>query len=189
MQGLACLHAGLQEVGDRHGWEVWGLGDRPEASVANLQAALARRDQPFGVAVVGGHGNSKQAGVSLADGFWSGKHTNLRSLDWLLLVACAIGRLEQESQRDVEGFYAEFVAHGGRSVVAARWPIADVEAATFATEMVHQYLEGIQRTGGPAPFARARALNNARRRLLDHPDPAFHISFQLASAFDIYGLG
>jgi hypothetical protein len=70
------------------------------------------------------------------------------------------------------------------------WPIADTEAATFAAELAHEYLQGLASTGGqPEPFARARAMNRARRNLLDHADPAVRVSFHLAAALEMYGLG
>jgi hypothetical protein len=105
------------------------------------------------------------------------------------MTTWAVGRLKQDGHRDVEGLYAQLVAHGGRCVVAARWPIADVEAATFATELVHQYLDGLGPAGKVTPSARARALNRARRAVLDHADPACRVTTHLAAAFEMYGLG
>lgn len=114
---------------------------------------------------------------------------DLRRLDLLILVACAVGRLTQWGHRDVEGLIAELTACGGRSVIAARWPIADVEAATLTTEIVHQYLLGLAGKTQMEPFARARALNRARCELVDHEDERVRIGMHLASAFEMYGLG
>lgn len=189
MHGLAHLQAGLQRTCEKHTWEVWGLGQEPKASAENLRAATSRHDGPFGIIAVGGHGRREQAGVALADGVWRGDGIELSRVDWLILVACAVGRLEQQGRRDVEGLYAQLVVHRSRSVMAARWPIADTEAATFVTEVVHQYLNALARNGGLEPFARARALNRARSKLLDGVDQRFRVSTHLASAFEIYGLG
>jgi hypothetical protein len=106
----------------------------------------------------------------------------------LILVACAVGRLEQTGGRDVRGLYARLVAHRGRAVIAAGWPIADNEAAVFATILVDEYLAAVnaaRSSGDPLPpFLRARALNRARRRALAHG-----VTPHLAGAFELYGLG
>jgi hypothetical protein len=190
MSGLAYLEAGLLRVGQRpaNPWEVWCLGDNPLASVRHVEAALSDPDHPFGVAVIGGHGNVYEAGVSLADGLWRGEGVDLSRLDLLVLVACAVGRLRQQENRDVDGLYARLVTQGGRCVLAARWPIADTEAATFVTELVRQYVGEVEGKGGFMPFDRARALNQARRILLTEGDEAYRLSPHLASAFEIYGL-
>jgi CHAT domain-containing protein len=184
MRGLAYLHAGLERVAaaDRHRWDFCGLGDDPQANSLNLASAIARHSPA--VVVLGGHGaESEPPGVVLADGPWNGRGADLRHLDLLLLVACAVGRLRQHGGRDVEGLYAELVRHGGRCVVAARWPIADLEAAHFATAFVDQYLRNL-RAG--VPFARARALNQACR---DRVGPADGVTAHLAAAFALYGAG
>lgn len=190
MRGLAHLHAGLQVLAKQYHWEIWGLGDNPQASIAHLQGAFNRDEQPFGFAVLGGHGDLKSAGVRVADkqSVWQGQG-NLSRLDWLLLVACAVGRLKQEGQRDIEGLCAQLFAHQGRCVLAARWPIADTEAATFIIEVVHQYLELMRREDWFSSFVRARALNRARHTLVGDGTDPFSVSFHLASAFEVYGLG
>jgi hypothetical protein len=191
MRGLANLEAALRQLAAQPGCDycVCALGDDPQASLLNLQTALNQRHEPFGLAVVGGHGDLLRAGVILAGGQpWCGDGCDLSSLDLLILVACAIGRLSQEGERDVEGLYAQLVAHRGRAVVAARWPIADTEAATFVTALVAEYLEERRKRGAQTPFLRARALNQTRRALLQASDPV-RVSFHLAAAFELYGLG
>jgi hypothetical protein len=192
MDGLALLHVGLARVVRRRGgWSIAGLGQDPEANAQNLCALLSRQgESSYGLAVIGGHGDEAEAGVALADGIWGGAGADLGRLDFLIFVACAIGRLRQSDLLDVEGFCARLVASGARCVVAARWPIADREAATFATELVKEYLEAVDKDGLSAPFLRARALARTRRRLLDSPpDEDARVTKHLASAFDIYGLG
>lgn len=88
----------------------------------------------------------------------------------------------------MEGLYAQLVGQGARCVVAARWPIADVEAAELAAEFVRRYVDRVEQQGTAREFSRARALNQARIALLDHADASRRITFQ-AAAFDIYGLG
>jgi hypothetical protein len=186
--GLPHLHAELRHLGKRYGWQVWGLGYDPEARVPIVQAALAGDEPRFSMAVVGGHGDARHgvrlAGLNLFGGPEGPLHTDLSGLDLLLLVACAVGRVQQTGDRDVEGLYTWFAAHGGRSVIAAGWKVADREAATLAAEVVRQYLRA-----PPGAFRRARALNQARRQMLLPCAGEPSVSWHLASAFEIYGRG
>jgi hypothetical protein len=189
MLGLANLHEALLRIAPLHGWQVCGLGTAPPASAHNLRTLFANQQSPFGLVVVGGHGDEHAAGVALSDGLWCGDGADLSRVDLLLLVACAVGRLhEEDNSRDIKGLYTQLAAHRCRSVIAARWPIADTEAATFAAEVVHRYLAAL-RGGAPVPFARSRALNQARRELVDHPSNAVRVSSHVASAFEIFGRG
>jgi hypothetical protein len=189
MLGLANLHEALLRIAPPHGWQVCGLGTAPPASAHNLRALFANQQPPFGLVVVGGHGDDHAAGVALSDGLWCGDGVDLSRVDLLLLVACAVGRLhEEDNSRDIKGLYTQLAAHRCRSVIAARWPIADTEAATFAAEVVHHYLLAL-RGDAPGPFARSRALNQARRKLVDHPSDAVRVSSHVASAFEIFGRG
>ena len=136
----------------------------------------------------GSHGTDAAAGVELADGRWCGDGADLSPVDLLLLVSCAVGKLTQQGHLDVEGLYAQFVNHRGRCVVAARWIIADLEAAEFAAEFAREYLAVLKSLpeGQPIPpFTRARAMNRARRKLLANDTITQH----LAAAFEMYGLG
>ncbi len=189
MTGLAWLEAALHRRATRPAapWDFWALGDDPQASPAALRAALAGRR--CAAAVVGGHGDLFESGVALAGGLWRGDGVNLSGLDLLVLVACAVGRLQQSGERDVIGLYAHLLAHRGRTVIAARWPVADVEAAALAAELVHQYATAVENGMAATPFARARALNRARRALLDEGDARYRVGRHLASAFEIYGRG
>jgi CHAT domain-containing protein len=153
-----------------------------------VRAALGDSERRFGLAVIGGHGD-RYAGVKLADGLWQGDGADLHHVGLLVLCACAVGRLQQIGDRDVEGLYTKLVVHKGRSVVAARWPIADTEAATFVAELAHQYMLAVDGERGRERFARSRALNEARKYLLDHSDPRYRVSWHLAAAFELYGLG
>jgi hypothetical protein len=188
MTGLARLHAGLQRVGRRFGWRVGGLSQHPAASIENLAALFQQRGRDYGVAVVGGHGCRASGGVMMADGAWRGQGAALSGLDLLVLAACAMGRLDQGYGRDVEGLYVQLLARGCRTFVAARWPIADTEAATFLTELFRHYCENLECTRR-RHFARARALNQTRNALVDHPDPTVRVTRHLASSFELYGRG
>ena len=184
--GLQLLHAGLRKLVGKN--RYWTLGDKPRASAANLSVAL--REKMFGLVVIGAHGSVQASGVKLADDdcHWCGNGTDLSAVDLLVLVSCAVGRMSQGENRDVEGMYARLAVQGARCVVAARWPIADTEAACFILEMVNEYLTLCQKKGGVGRFDRARALNHARRAMLNHPSDVLRVSMHQAAAFDIYGL-
>jgi len=192
-RGMYRLQENLIASGRQADWEVWCLGDQPQATADNLCAALNDRDRRFGVVVVNAHGIQGRYGVKLAGSDWTGGGADLRDTDLIVLAACSVGRLQEDGSRDVEGLCAELAAHHGRTVVAARWPIADTETALLVSELVREYMETVQNNpNGPTaplpPFARARALNRVRRRLLDGGDKR-DVTFHLASAFEIYGLG
>jgi CHAT domain-containing protein len=137
------------------------------------------------VVVVGADGLVKHSGVQFPTEVWTGDGADLGGVDLLVLVACAVGRPQQDRGRDVEGLYARLVANRGRSVVAAKWPIADTEAALLVGDLVSEYLKEFRRTGEVRPFDRSRALNRARQRMLD----AELVTVHQAAAFDVYGLG
>lgn len=177
----------LREAGEALGVN-WSRtdGDDPLAARSALSAMMNQADTPFDFAAFGGHGADTAGGVLFSGGVWDGGGADLSSLDLLLLVACAVGRLAQDGQRDVEGLYAKLVAQGCRAVIAARWPIADTEAAVFATILADEYLTLRKETAGQTvPFLRARALNRARRLAVSEQAVTEH----LAAAFDLYGYG
>ncbi|MBX7105103.1 MAG: CHAT domain-containing protein [Gemmataceae bacterium] len=181
--GLALLHVGLKHVAGLHNLAVCGLAESPAATVSAVAWALTGFAPR--VAVIAGHGVPAASGVRLMDRPWSGGGAALGAVELLVLVACAVGRVRESDDRDVIGLYAELAAHHARSVVAARWPIADREAATFAVEVVEQYLRAAA-AGEPNP--RARALARARRALVGAAAP-YGVSRHLAAAFEVYGAG
>lgn len=204
MRGLAHLQAALLALAERQNWTIWTAGDLPDATAPLLSWKLSATDGAgVDLAVCGGHGSEIGAGILLSPGrrtglgghkegiVWKGEGSQLEPLDLLFFVACSIGRLSASGALDTEGFYAELAARRARSVIAARWPIADAEAATFATEVVKHYIEALEQHGRAAPFLRARALNGARKRLLDDPTlpETVRVGEHLASAFEIYGRG
>lgn len=172
------------------GWEVWFLGDTPEATADALCLALNDPQRGLGVLVVNAHGVRDRYGVQLArKTVWQGSGADLSDTDIVILPACSVGRLQQDGDRDVAGLCAELAASRGRTLVAARWPIADTETARFTQLLVDEYLAAAQAAksdGGVLPlFARARAFRRALERAQADPD----ITFYLAAAFDLYGLG
>ncbi len=194
--GFYALQQGMIDAGKSHGWEIWCLGDEPRATADNLRAAINDRKRRFGVVVVNAHGIQGRAGVRLAGegkddaSEWRGDGADLRDTDLVMLAACSVGRLQEQGGRDVEGMYAELAAHHGRTMIAARWPIADTETALLTAELIREYQQTVNahRAAGDRrvpSFARARALNRARRRLLASGKITDHV----AAAFEIYGLG
>jgi hypothetical protein len=186
MRGLAQLHAYLLE--SFRDWTVWGLGDKPHAEArTEVLLSLLRRVR-FDVVVIGGHGNAHRAGVKLKDDCWCGEGADLGAVDLVVFVACAVGRVSHDGDRDIEGLYSRLLVNRGRSVIAARWKIADAEAARFIAEVLDQYRR-LREHASDMPFARARALNQARRNLVGPVEDPTKVSFHLASAFEVYGRG
>lgn len=201
-QGLLQLDQNLRNLANSQSWEIHSLCDKPLATPRSVGMLLGNKDCPVGLAVIGGHGEiSGEPGVNLASndgrGYarWCGQAAGpLDDLDLLILVSCSIGRLAQSGYRDVEGFVTDLFAAGARSVIAARWPIAgDERLAKFVTRVVENYLQLLQATGGkPAEMIRARALNMARKQMLDEKGRATlpeHTAFHAVTAFELYGLG
>ena len=185
--GLPLLHAGIRRLAEDYGCKARSLGDDPQASMSNLCIALREK---FGLVVVGAHGDNTHAGVKLRDEEpWCGDDADLNDVDLLILCSCAVGRLTQRGHRDVEGMYARLAVHGARCVVAARWPIADLEAAVLLGEFLNEYFKVQRGKGVVQLFDRARAFNRARRNLLEQRCPLLGISLHLAAAFEMYGLG
>lgn len=193
MQGLAGLEALLQAITEDAHWNQYSLGDDPRADCVQVSAGLRDRQRRFALAILGGHGDANRAGVKFADGLWQGDGGDLASVDLLFLVACAVGRLKQriyQGEGDVTGLYARLASC--RAVIAARWPIADIEAAVFAAEFIREYLQATNENDGLLPlFARARLLNQVRLRLttVAPGSEVSPVSQHLAHAFELYGLG
>lgn len=208
-RGLPYLHHQLRECCSMKGWSVWSLGDDPRLTRGNFTAGLNDPQRQFGIVVVGGHGDINRAGVRLAPpeelapdslsadqqfawreeaAHWCGDGADLSNVDLLILVACAVGRLNQEGDRDVEGLYTQLVRQGASAVIGARWPISDIEAAEFVAQMVREYIVEIGERPQLESFERARAFNRARRQVLDRTNHR-RVTFHQAAAFDFYGLG
>jgi hypothetical protein len=219
MTGLATLHAGLCYIAQRYNWEIVALGESPKADRSNIHAYLSSQQSPISVGVFGGHGVPNEAGIVIAremqvlqtdqsqraslhlepghEGqrgeIWKGIGANFDSLDILVLVACAVGRLQQNGYRDVESFYAELLARQCRCVLSARWPIADNEAAVLVVSFINAYLSLLkEKQQISCNFLRARALNRTRHMLHNHIRHSQNhplLTDHLVQAFEIYGLG
>jgi len=159
--------------------------------IGAIRAALERYGS-FTTAAICGHGDFERAGIALADDaghpvLWQGDGCDLKSVEWLLLVSCSIGRTKGDGDLDVEGFCVQLAAHHARSVLACRWPVLAVEAAAFANEATHRYLALREQTGGGPAGLRALTLARVRRDLA--VDPGSPIGLNTAAAFELYGLG
>ena len=111
----------------------------------------------------------------------------------MMMAACAVGRLRQDAgpvgwsrshgDPDVEGLVAQLAVRGVRTLMAAKWPVADTETSRFVAAAVEEYLDALPADGPPPPFARARAANRARRRCGDG------FTEHVAAGFEVYGCG
>jgi hypothetical protein len=128
------------------------------------------------------------------EALWRGQPCDLSRAEFLVLVSCTVGRLSQESLRDVDGFCIELVLSQARSVLAARWPIHCWQAPRFANAVIRRYLElRGKHTLTSETCLRARAVNLARRECFaaNRADPASwpEVGLNTAAAFELYGLG
>ena len=176
----------------RFGLEWRGAAEDPRAIPGTLFRGID--GGPLRALTVCGHGDEQRAGVLLAgpedtDCLWSGQGRDLSGVEWLLLVSCSVGRVQGSSVRDVEGLCVELALHRCRSVLAAKWPVEGLQAATVANRVLEEYLE-LRRQfddgqlGPDLSDARLRslALNRARQHLGRE-------YLNTLAAFELYGLG
>ncbi len=196
--GALWLQHGFSVLARRYGLEAYGAADTPAGSVGLLRPALDDLDRLRVVAICG-HGSLNRSGINLQqDGesqgsLWHGDGCDLSGVEWLWLVSCSIGRIEQTGDLDVEGFCVRLALHRARSIAAFRWPVHSVQAVALVNEAVRLYLEALQ--GGKEADARclrARALNDARKSFFGdgvHPPLYPHVGLNTAAACEIFGLG
>ncbi len=223
--GPAGIHRYLHDLcgseADYPDWSLVGLGDAPEATSENVQAAISSSTQRAAAILCAGHGgeiplprtaSSIPRGLDglprspeevaamrqrerhfspmvmqFADGPWRGDaHYDS---DFLFLMACIIGRLNQTNgERDVRGFIATLAAHDCRCAIAANRPIANTEAALFAGTFFREYLAALRENGGRSHlFLKARVFNRTLRFLTADKQRA--VTPHLMQAFDLYGVG
>lgn len=176
----------------------------PPGSIGALQAAL-QSGPGFQTVTVCGHGfidedlpsrpgeDSARWGIRLQDGLWRGAGCDLRSVNFLLLPSCSMGRLRQAGDGDVAGMCALLALNRARAVLACRWPVLTDQAIAFAHEVVASYLalsaHPEERERGDL---RARAVNIARHRFLDDagtPVVRRAVLLNTVAAFELFGLG
>ncbi len=194
LPGMARLHLEMERIGKEQNCETLAASFQTPATAGVLRAALDV-DPRFDVVTICGHGSSERAGVVLGapdkqpkGELWQGAGCDLSGVDWLFLVSCSIGRVEQTGERDAEGFAVELALHGARSMAAFRWPVSSNEAPAFAAEAIERYLKS-RRQGLTGPL-RARALNDARRFFLDGAgESGQKASLHTIAACELYGLG
>lgn len=183
--GLPLLHAVSRRLAKDNKWDWRALGDQPKANAANLEAALI---ESFDVVIVGAHGDAGTAAVSLADGsVWDAAHANRIETELLVLCCCAVGRLTQNAFEDVQGLCARLSQRGTKCLVAARWPIADLEAAILLKHFLSFYFENTS-SEQRSMFANARAFNKARKCAMQETIGSLVCGRSLIGAFEIYGL-
>jgi hypothetical protein len=189
------LHQEMQWLAKQYQLPWFSIAEKPEATPTNLARGLTKQGS-FRVAAFCGHGSS--AGMVLCadpsrrppdETSWRGAGADLSAIEFLVFVSCLLGRLRQESGRDVEGFCIDLVLNQARSVLAARWPIHCWQAPDFALAVVRHYLK-LRETEKPTPESclRARALNLARHDCFD-ANGDLRFGLNTAAAFELYGLG
>lgn len=192
--GIAILENDVRRyVAKNHAakWRHWGIGDSPKATSANLARMTEVFKESLRMLLICAHGDEIRLGVSLADEEpWLGRGAKIDNCDFLVLASCAMGKLLHSSGQDVEGFLADLFTQGAKSVLAAKWRIADMETSQFLYEVITSYLREFE-INPSEKFLRARVLNRVLRDFFetsnDHQIPKF--TKHLAMAFDIYGLG
>ncbi|HEX4955380.1 MAG TPA: CHAT domain-containing protein [Thermoanaerobaculia bacterium] len=201
LEGVKWLHWGHCELASKFHLTCLCGAEAPTGSVAALRGALQHHDW-FAAATLCGHGDPERAGLALPlddenalRTLWKGEGCDLSGVDLLILVSCSIGRAENTRQLDVEGFCVQLAAHRAKSILACRWPVDAIEAATFANEVLAQYLLLLEERRNPgsrsARGLRARAFGAARSEFAkpangrDRP----RVGLNTAAAFEMYGLG
>ncbi|MEZ4714020.1 MAG: hypothetical protein R3A44_42950 [Caldilineaceae bacterium] len=189
------LHQGQRDLASQYDLDYYGAADDPPGSIGVISAALGAY-RSFKVVTISGHGDHLEAGVKLQDdALWKGNGCDLSQVELLLLVSCSIGRATQTGDLDVEGFCVQLAVHRALSVMACRWPISGRESATFAKEIVNQYLElcnQVPNKDDTVECLRARALNAARKAFYTESIDRIigkSIGLNTAAAFELYGLG
>ena len=202
------LHYGHRWLArESHGAQLTCLNaaEVPPGSTGALQAAL-RSGAGFQTVTVCGHGlhaedlpgtkprDGVRSGIRLQDGLWSGAGCDLRSVNFLLLPSCSMGRLRQVEDGDVAGMCTLLALNRARSVLACRWPVITDQAIAFTHEVVASYLtlsaQADDQDGGSS--LRARAVNTARHRFLGGtgtPVAARTVLLNTVAAFELFGLG
>jgi len=190
MLGLPTLHHSLENALGK-GWTVRGLGWPEEdlsTSGSRVSAVLSDPEQHFRLAIVGGHGNGQHAGVCLeGDRLWRGGGADLTRLDLLILASCSVGQLNKTGA-DATGLYTSLAANGASAVIAARWPVLNVHAANFATDLAEAYIKELAANPEAANdrYTAARTFNQVRNELLRSDRPGDKAT---AVAFAFYGVG
>jgi hypothetical protein len=185
-RGLPALHVELDRIASQHGCRVFPRGDASPVSKGTEINSIFNRDKNQStIVVIGGHGDHNKYGVYLEDGLWRGQIGSVLShVDLVFLVACAVGRVHENEESEIEGLSIELAAHGIRSVIAARWPVSDTEGAEFAANFLDNYLKNPQ-----GDFAHARALNLTRKALLKRGCGRPSVGFDVLAAFELLGVG
>jgi hypothetical protein len=201
LEGVKWLHWGHCELANRFHLTCLCGAEAPAGSVAALRGALRHQDW-FAAATLCGHGDPERAGLALPvddenafKTLWKGEGCDLSCVDLLILVSCSIGRAENTRQLDVEGFCVQLAAHRAKSILACRWPVDAIEAATFANEVLARYLVLLEERR-KAGFRSARGLRApafaAARSEFAKPANGQNrplVGLNTAAAFEMYGLG
>ncbi|MFN6334214.1 MAG: CHAT domain-containing protein [Planctomyces sp.] len=187
----SLLHNDQKSISTR----ILALCDQPRATPVNL-ASCSTLHSPD-LIVVAGHGFAARRGIQLAGNtgesageLWRG-NGDFKNCGLLVLLACSMGRLHQQSQTEVDGIYASILAHGGRSLIAPRWDVDDLFSAAFILEFLNSLPQDLRQISnspcGPV-------FNNVRkaawrRWLCSQPTPAPDkvCCHHTISAFEFFG--
>ncbi|KPM52025.1 hypothetical protein ACG83_31205 [Frankia sp. R43] len=201
-------HRWLARQSPDHQLTSLNAAEIPPGGLGNLRAAL-ESGPGFQTVTVCGHGfldedhppgsGGARWGIELHDGPWRGVGCDLRSVNFLLLPSCSMGRLRQAGDADVTGMCALLALNRARSVLACRWPVLADQAIAFTHEVVATYLAlSVQAEDRERGSLRARAVNIARHHFLDAfqngsqndtaGPAATPVFLNTVAAFELYGL-
>lgn len=179
------LHRRLKDLGLRY----YGVAEAPQASASTVISGLQQRD--YVAAVILAHGS--RGGLILApegdnrdSRQWNGEGGNLGGVELFVIASCSLGRLEENANRDWDGFCAKQVASGARSQLACLWPVKPAESVDFACNVVENYIRlRTANSRDDGAWLRAEALNAAYRRCCG----SSAIGMDTVAAFQLWGLG
>ncbi len=187
--GVEFLH-GLTELAAEAKCNIHFAADAPEANWNWLLSQMTELGSARLWCWIG-HGHETEAGIMVGPtpGFpCRGEGMPLEQFELLLIIACSLGRHQTTGAIDAESFCCDLTLNGGRSAIAARWPIIGSLAAHIGCEIAKEYLalRNTNNVTGPEltkSRLRAVAFNNARKAIAK--DERY---LNTLAAFDLWGL-
>lgn len=177
----------------------WYVAEGEQANREVMSGAISTYSPQ--IVVICGHGHTSPGGVRLTDGVWSGGYyykkgeqgwsktggIDLSRVTLLVQVSCSIGRLSGDLDTDVDGFCVDTAIAGGRSAIAAKWPVSAQESPRLAALIANSFSKQMK-DSSPNEALCCRAFADAQRRAIQgREDGVPSIGLNTLAAFELYG--